>query len=57
LRQEICGDAISVQDRSLAATVHVSRFVIENGMVFKRDGVMMPEAFFHPGPVRGWRAK
>ena len=33
------------------------RFVMKNGMVFKRDGVMMPEAFFHPGPVRtpnGW---
>ena len=28
------------------------RFVMKNGMVFKRDGVMMPEAFFHPGPVR-----
>jgi len=33
------------------------QFVMKNGMVFKRDGVMMPEAFFHPGPVKGWRAK
>ena len=30
-------------------------FVMKNGMVFKRDGVMVPEDFFHPGPVRGWR--
>ena len=28
------------------------RFVMKNGMVFKRDGVMTPEKFFHPGPVR-----
>ena len=27
-------------------------FVMKNGMVFKRDGVMMPADFFHPGPVR-----
>jgi imidazolonepropionase-like amidohydrolase len=28
------------------------QFVMKNGMVFKRDGVMVPEKFFHPGPVR-----
>jgi predicted amidohydrolase YtcJ len=33
------------------------QFVMKNGMVFKRDGVMVPEGFFHPGPVRGWRNK
>jgi imidazolonepropionase-like amidohydrolase len=27
-------------------------FVMKNGTVFKRDGVMTPEAFFHPGPVK-----
>jgi imidazolonepropionase-like amidohydrolase len=27
-------------------------FVMKNGMVFKKDGVMVPEKFFHPGPVR-----
>jgi imidazolonepropionase-like amidohydrolase len=27
-------------------------FVMKNGMVFKKDGVMTPEKFFHPGPVR-----
>jgi imidazolonepropionase-like amidohydrolase len=30
------------------------RFVLKNGMVFKRDGVMTPAAFFHGGPVNGW---
>jgi imidazolonepropionase-like amidohydrolase len=28
------------------------QFVMKNGMVFKRDGVMTPEKLFHPGPVR-----
>jgi imidazolonepropionase-like amidohydrolase len=28
------------------------QFVMKNGTVFKKDGVMMPEKFFHPGPVR-----
>ena len=27
-------------------------FVMKNGMVFKKDGIMVPEKFFHPGPVR-----
>jgi imidazolonepropionase-like amidohydrolase len=27
-------------------------FVMKNGMVFKQDGVMTAEKFFHPGPVR-----
>ena len=29
------------------------RFVMKNGMVFKRDGVMTPAAFFHGGPGNG----
>jgi imidazolonepropionase-like amidohydrolase len=28
------------------------QFVMKNGMVFKKDGLMTPEKFFHPGPVR-----
>ncbi len=32
-------------------------FVMKNGGVYKKDGVMTPEKFFHPGPVRGWRNK
>ena len=28
------------------------QFVMKNGTVFKKDGVMMPEKFFHPGPVK-----
>jgi imidazolonepropionase-like amidohydrolase len=33
-------------------TLRNVRFVMKNGMVFKKDGVMLPEKFFHPGPVR-----
>lgn len=28
------------------------QFVMKNGAVFKKDGVMTPEKLFHPGPVR-----
>ena len=30
-------------------------FVMKDGVVFKKDGVMTPEKFFHSGPVNGWR--
>jgi imidazolonepropionase-like amidohydrolase len=33
------------------------RFVLKNGLVFKRDGVMTPAAFFNGGPVNGWNAR
>ena len=33
------------------------RFVMKDGMVFKRDGVMTPERFFHGGPVNGWNIR
>jgi imidazolonepropionase-like amidohydrolase len=33
------------------------QFVMKNGQVFKRDGVMTPGAFFHAGPVNGWRIR
>jgi imidazolonepropionase-like amidohydrolase len=33
------------------------KFVMKNGMVFKKDGVMVPGAFFNGGPVNGWNAR
>ena len=33
------------------------RFVMKNGLVFKRDGVMTPGAFFNGGPVNGWNVR
>ena len=35
---------------------HVS-FVMKDGLVFKKDGVMTPEKFLHAGPVNGWRIR
>jgi hypothetical protein len=32
-------------------------FVMKDGVVFKRDGIMTPEKFFHSGPVNGWRLR
>ncbi len=32
-------------------------FVMKDGLVFKRDGVMTPEKFFHGGPVNGWHIR
>jgi imidazolonepropionase-like amidohydrolase len=30
-------------------------FVMKDGVIFKRNGTMTPEKFFHSGPVNGWR--
>jgi imidazolonepropionase-like amidohydrolase len=43
----VAGDPLTDID-----TLRTVQFVMKNGQVFKRDGVMTPEAFFHPGPVR-----
>lgn len=47
-------DLIAVSGDPLADidTLRSVQFVMKNGEVFKRDGVMVPEKFFHPGPVR-----
>ena len=33
------------------------QFVMKDGVVFKQNGVMTPAAFFHAGPVNGWRIR
>ncbi len=33
------------------------RFVMRNGMVFKRDGRMTVDGFFNGGPVHGWNVR
>ncbi|MFN8060732.1 MAG: amidohydrolase family protein [Vicinamibacterales bacterium] len=33
------------------------QFVMKNGQIFKRDGVMTPAAMLHPGPVKGWNRR
>jgi imidazolonepropionase-like amidohydrolase len=52
-------DLIAVQGNPLASidALRDVRFVLKNGMVFKRDGVMTPAAFFHGGPVNGYNVR
>ena len=38
-------------------TLKQVQFVMKDGTVFKKDGVMTPAAFFHAGPVNGWRIR
>jgi imidazolonepropionase-like amidohydrolase len=33
------------------------QFVLKDGIVFKQNGVMTPERFFHGGPVNGWNIR
>lgn len=33
------------------------QFVMKDGQVFKKDGIMTPAPFFHGGPVNGWRIR
>ena len=33
------------------------QFVLKDGLVFKQNGIMTPGAFFHGGPVNGWRIR
>lgn len=30
---------------------------MKDGLIFKKDGVMTPEKFFHGGPINGWRIR
>jgi imidazolonepropionase-like amidohydrolase len=52
-------DLIAVRGNPLddLETLRDVRFVMKDGTVFKRDGVMTPEKFFHSGPVNGWRIR
>ena len=52
-------DLIAVPGNPLddVETLKTVQFVMKDGLVFKRDGVMTPAAFFHGGPVNGWRIR
>ena len=57
IRAGMFADLIAVEGDPLDdidALRHV-QFVMKDGLVFKRDGVMTPEKFFHAGPVYGWK--
>jgi hypothetical protein len=33
------------------------QFVMKNGAVFKKDGVITVDGLLHPGPINGWRRR
>lgn len=59
IRPGLAADFIAVRGNPLQDidTLRDVRFVMKDGLVFKRDGVMTPQAFFHPGPVKGWKKR
>jgi imidazolonepropionase-like amidohydrolase len=59
IRAGLFADLIAVKGNPLEDidALRDVQFVMKNGLVFRKDGVMTPEKFFHAGPVRGWRRR
>jgi imidazolonepropionase-like amidohydrolase len=57
IRVGLIADLIAVRGNPLENidAVRDVQFVMKGGMVFKQNGIMTPEAFFHGGPSRGVR--
>jgi imidazolonepropionase-like amidohydrolase len=59
IRAGLAADIIAVEGNPLESIDALRRvtFVMKDGLVFKKDGIVMAEQFFNPGPVRGWRIR
>ncbi|MCH7564068.1 MAG: amidohydrolase family protein [Gemmatimonadetes bacterium] len=59
IRVGLAADLIAVSGNPLdnIDALRDVQFVMKDGMVFKQDGVMTPEKFFHGGPVNGWNIR
>ncbi|MCH7716790.1 MAG: amidohydrolase family protein [Gemmatimonadetes bacterium] len=59
IRPGFAADLIAVRGNPLEDidTLRDVQFVMKDGMVFKRNGVMTPGEFFHGGPVNGWNIR
>lgn len=59
IRAGLAADLIAVPGNPLESidALRDVQFVMKDGLVFKRDGVVVPAAFFNGGPVNGWRIR
>ncbi len=59
IKQGFAADIIAVSENPLddIDALRDVRFVMKDGTVFKRDGIVMPMNFFHSGPKYGWRVR
>jgi imidazolonepropionase-like amidohydrolase len=59
IKPGFAADMIAVRGNPLEDidVVRNVQFVMKDGTVFKQNGVVTPEKFFHGGPVNGWRIK
>jgi imidazolonepropionase-like amidohydrolase len=59
IKAGLIADLIAVPGNPLddIYTLKAVQFVMKDGEVFKKDGIMVPEKFFHGGPVNGWRIR
>jgi imidazolonepropionase-like amidohydrolase len=59
IRSGLPADMIAVKGNPLEDidALRSVEFVMKDGVVFKRNGTMTPEKFFHSGPVNGWRIR
>jgi len=59
IKKGLAADIIAVSENPLEDidALRDVQFVMKDGQVFKRDGVVMPMPFFHGGPQYGWRVR
>jgi imidazolonepropionase-like amidohydrolase len=59
LKPGLAADMIAVRGNPLEDIDALRQvdFVMKDGLVFKREGIVTPEKFLHAGPVKGWRIR